>query len=76
MFLFAQLVSKKSHDLKYVSIYIYTLHLSVLLQVVVQNLRVGLLVWCQDMHEWSWSVAGSGRRVDGAPAAQRRGQAE
>lgn len=50
--------------------------LSVLLQVVVQNLRVGLLVWCQDMHEWSWSVAGSGRRVDGTPAAQRRGQAE
>lgn len=50
--------------------------LSVLLQMVVQNLRVGLLVWCQDVHEGGRSVACSGRRIDGSPAAQRRGQAK
>lgn len=50
--------------------------LSVLLQVVVQNLRVGLLVRCQNVHEGGRSVAGRGRGVDGTAAPQRRGQAE
>lgn len=51
-------------------------YLSILLQVVVQNLRVGLLMWCQDVHEGSWGVASSSRRVDWSSAPQSRGQAE
>lgn len=50
--------------------------LSVLLQVVVQNLRVGLLVRCQDVHEGGRGVASGSRGVDGSPAPQSRGQAE
>lgn len=50
--------------------------LSVLLQVVVQNLRVGLLVRCQDVHEGGRGVASGGRGVDGSSAPQSRGQAE
>lgn len=50
--------------------------LSVLLQVVVQDLGVGLLMRSQDVHEGSWGVAGCGWRVDGSPTAQGRGQAE
>lgn len=44
--------------------------------MVVQNLRVGLLVWSQDVHEGGRGVARRGRGVDGASAAQGRGQAE
>lgn len=51
-------------------------YLSILLQVVVQNLRMGLLVRCQDVHEGSWGVASSSRGVDGSSASQSRGQAE
>lgn len=51
-------------------------YLSVLLQVVVQNLRMGLLVWSQDVHEGSRGVARSSRGVDGPSAAQSGGQAE
>lgn len=43
-------------------------YLSVLLQVVVQDLRVGLLVWCQDVHEGGRGIASSSRRIDGSPA--------
>lgn len=50
--------------------------LSILLQVVVQNLRVGLLVRCQDVHEGGRGVASGSRGVDGSPAPQSRGQAE
>lgn len=42
--------------------------LSVLLQVMVQNLRMGLLVRCQDVHERGRGVARGGRGVDGSPA--------
>ena len=52
------------------------LYLCFLLQVVVQDLRVLLLVRRQDVHEGGLGVAGGGRRVDGAPTAQGRGQAE
>lgn len=51
-------------------------YLSVLLQVVVQDLRVGLLMWRQDVHERGRGVASGGRGIDGSPAAQSRGQAE
>lgn len=44
--------------------------LSVLLQVVVQNLRVGLLVRRQDVHEGGRGVASGSRGVDGSPATQ------
>lgn len=50
--------------------------LAILLQVVVQNLRVGLLVRGQDVHEGGWSVAGGSRGVDGPTGPQRRGEAE
>lgn len=50
--------------------------LSVLLQVVMQNLRVGLLVRCQDVHEGCRGVASGSRGVDGSSAPQSRGQAE
>lgn len=50
--------------------------LSVLLQVVVQDLGVGLLVWGQDVHEGGRGVARRCGGVDGAPTAQCRGQAE
>lgn len=43
--------------------------LSILLQVMVQNLRVGLLVWCQDVHEWGWGIASSSWGVDGSPTS-------
>lgn len=51
-------------------------YLSILLQVVVQNLRMGLLMRCQDVHEGSWGVARSSRGVDGSSAPQSRRQAE
>ncbi len=51
-------------------------YLSVLLQVVVQNLRVGLLMRCQDVHEGGRGVASGSRGVDGSPAPQSRGQTE
>lgn len=44
--------------------------LSILLQVVMQNLRVGLLVWRQDVHEGGRSIASGSRGVDGSPAPQ------
>lgn len=45
--------------------------LSVLLEVMVENLRVRLLMRRQDVHEWSrWVGRGCGR-VHGASAAQR-----
>lgn len=50
--------------------------LSVLLQVVVQDLRMGLLVWCQDVHEGGRGIASGSRGVDRSPAPQSRGQAE
>lgn len=50
--------------------------LSVLLQVVVQNLRMGLLMRCQDVHEGRRSVSGCSRGVDGSSAPQSRGKAE
>lgn len=53
-----------------VEIYNNVRYLSVLLQVVVQDLRVGLLVRCQDVHEGGWGVGSSSRGVDGSPAAQ------
>lgn len=50
--------------------------LSVLLEVVVEDLGVRLLVWCQDVHEWGrWVGSGCGR-VDGTSGSQRRGQVE
>ena len=51
-------------------------YLSILLQVVVQDLGVGLLVRSQDVHEGRGGVASPGGGVDGPPAAQGRGQAE
>lgn len=51
-------------------------YLSVLLQVVVQNLRMGLLMRSQDVHEGSRGVARSSRGVDGPSTAQSGGQAE
>lgn len=51
-------------------------YLAVLLQVVVQDLRVGLLVRRQDVHERSGGVAGRSRGVDGSRAPQGRRQAE
>lgn len=39
-------------------------YLAILLQVVVQNLRVGLLVRGQDVHKGGWSVASCSWRVD------------
>lgn len=51
-------------------------YLAVLLQVVVQDLRVGLLVRCQDVHEGGGGIAGRSRGVDGSCAPQRRRQAE
>lgn len=53
-----------------------SVYLAVLLQVVVQNLRVGLLVRCQDVHVGGWSVASGRRGVDGPAGPQRRGEAE
>lgn len=50
--------------------------LSVLLQVVVQDLGVGLLVWGEDVHEGGGGVASSSRGVDGTTTPQSRGQAE
>lgn len=50
--------------------------LSVLLQVVVQYLRMSLLVWCQDVHEGGRGVASSSRWVDWSPTPQGRGQAK
>jgi hypothetical protein len=44
--------------------------------MVVQDLREGLLVWCQDVHEGGWSVTSRGWGVDGTTTAQGRGQAE
>lgn len=52
------------------------LYLSILLQVVVQNLRMGLLMWSQDVHEGSRGIARSSWGVDGSSTAQSRGQAE
>ena len=52
------------------------LYLSVLLQVVVQNLRVGLLVRGQDVHEGGRGVGSGSRGVDGTPAPQSWRQAE
>lgn len=52
------------------------LYLSVLLQVVVQYLRMSLLVWCQDVHEGGRGVASSSRWVDWSPTPQGRGQAK
>lgn len=51
-------------------------YLSILLQVVVQNLRMGLLMWSQDVHEGGRGVACSSWGVDGSSTAQRGGQAE
>lgn len=44
--------------------------------MVVQDLRVGLLVRCQDVHEGGWSITSRSWGVDGTTAAQGRGQAE
>lgn len=44
--------------------------------MVVQNLRMGLLMWSQDVHEGGGGVARRSRGVDGPSAAQGRGQAE
>lgn len=52
------------------------LYLSILLQVVVQNLRMGLLVWSQDVHEGGRGIARSSWGVDGSSTAQSGGQAE
>lgn len=52
------------------------MYLSILLQVVVQNLRMGLLVWSQDVHEGGRGVARRRWGVEGSSAAQGRGQAE
>lgn len=54
----------------------HTQYLSILLQMVVQDLRVGLLVRCQDVHEGGWSITSRSWGVDGTTAAQGRGQAE
>lgn len=50
--------------------------LPILLQVVVEDLRVGLLMRGQDVHERSGGVCRCRCRVDGAAAAQRRRQIE
>lgn len=50
--------------------------LSVLLQVVVQDLGVGLLVRGENVHEGGGGVASSSGGVDGTPTPQSRGQAE
>lgn len=51
-------------------------YLPVLLQVVVEDLRVGLLMRGQDVHEGGGGVRRRRRGVDGAAAAQRRRQVE
>lgn len=51
-------------------------YLPVLLQVVVEDLRVGLLMWGQDVHERRGGVRSRRGRVDGATAAQCRRQVE
>lgn len=51
-------------------------YLPVLLQVVVQDLRVGLLMRGQDVHEGGGGVGSRRGRVDGAAAAQCRRQVE
>lgn len=51
-------------------------YLSILLQVVVQNLRMGLLMWSQDVHKGGRGIACSGCGVDGSAAAQSGRQAE
>lgn len=50
--------------------------LPILLQVVVQNLRMGLLVRGQDVHEGGWSIPCSSWGVNGPSTPQSRGQAE
>lgn len=52
------------------------LYLSILLQVVVQDLRMGLLMRSQDVHEGGRGIACSSWGVDGSSAAQSGGQAE
>jgi len=51
-------------------------YLPVLLQVVVEDLRVGLLMRGQDVHERGRGVRRRRRGVDGTAAAQRRRQVE
>lgn len=50
--------------------------LPILLQVVVEDLRVRLLMRGEDVHEGGGGVCRRCRRVDGAAAAQRRRQVE
>lgn len=57
-------------------LHIVCIYLAILLQVVVQNLRVGLLVRGQDVHEGGWSVASGSWGIDGTAGPQRRGDAE
>lgn len=44
--------------------------------MVVQNLRMGLLMWSQDVHEGGRGIARRSWGVDGSAAAQGGGQAE
>lgn len=54
----------------------YSIHLSVLSEVVVQQLGVGLLVWRQDVKEGSRSVTRGTAGVQGARPTQGRRQVE
>lgn len=51
-------------------------YLPVLLQVVVEDLGVGLLMRGEDVHEGGGGIRRRRGRVDGPPAAQRRRQVE
>lgn len=55
---------------------ISSVYLSVRRQVMVQQLRVGLLVRWQDVQEGSRGISGSTTRVQGPSSPQRRRQVE
>lgn len=53
-----------------------SVHLSVLCEVMVQQLGVGLLMWWQDVQERSRGITRSTPRVQGPRSPQCRRQAE